>query len=515
MTMYWPHKSALERLHVVLGSPAGRRVGVVGLGVVGMAVAQFLAKQGAQVLAYDKRTSIPELELLRAAGVECLLGTDTDEAFGERLAGLEALAISPGVDPRQHILQRAHEADVPLFGELELHHAVLSAIPTIAVTGTNGKSTTVELMGELLQAAGLRVFVGGNLGPCITTWIEQTHAQEHDVAVLELSSFQLERAYRYRCMVAIVLNLSPDHTDRYDTESDYAEAKTRWLCNLGVGDRLILGTTPSVRDMGEKCAAVISYFGALPTLRGDNNSIENTIEHNTGVFVDHTKKCLHAKGFEGADVLEGLDLTHECLFGTHNDLNAAAALQAVVQLCQGLPELKCKLSKDALERAYKGFRGLAHRIELVAEVNGVQFINDSKATNDESSAVALQAMQRPVLLLLGGRDKRAGYKKTIEAAKGITLRGVIAFGEAAETIGIAFRSAHNAAELTPTLEQVPNLKAAFGCATGLSVSGDAILLSPACSSFDEFENYAERGKYFKALVAEHAARHQNSAEVSA
>lgn len=484
MTLFWPHERGVRGLHDILRAPASRRIGVCGLGVVGTAVARFLAKRGARVFACDQRESIADLEALQTLGVEVVLGAGDEEELADRLAGMEALAIGPGVDPRQSLLAKAHQAEVPLFGELELHGVL--PMPTIAVTGTNGKSTTVALIGALLEGIGLRPFVGGNLGPCITTWVEDTGGAEHDVAVLELSSFQLERAYTFRCQVAAVLNLSPDHTDRYDDMGEYARAKFRWLQNLSPSDVLLLGSDQALRRLAEPCAAQTMVFGA---------TVAELASSVTGVAVAGDRLTVRGDRRAAAELLESFPLHHPHLLGGHNRLNAAAALLAVVGLGQSSPALADKIDVDRLKDAYLGFGGLAHRLEFVGDIDGVQFINDSKATNDESTATALRAMTRPVILLLGGRDKGGGYDESIRAAASLELRGVIAFGEAGGLIATAWRA------VAPSLELVVGLMSAFAQAVSRARSGDVVLLSPACSSFDEFSDYAERGRVFKALVA--------------
>jgi UDP-N-acetylmuramoylalanine--D-glutamate ligase len=362
------------------------------------------------------------------------------------------------------------ERGIPIFGELELCGTLPAKV--VAITGTNGKSTTTALLGALVRGVGKRAFVGGNLGDPVIGWIDR--GDPVDVAVLELSSFQLETAYRFKADVNIILNVTPDHTDRYDDHEHYARTKER-LAAQARRAVVLSHDDLRVRAMAEHASAPVWWFSTK----------SDRIPNDGAALCDE-----RLVSFGAARGLGELDLTHPRLFGRHNRENALAAFLAAWALDLGA-------TPQALRAAYLGFTGLAHRLELAGEVAGVRYINDSKATNDDSAATALAAMQGPVHLLLGGRDKGGGYEQVKRAAKqtpGLRVKSVLAFGEAGKIIVSALEP-----DLPVTL--CPTIREAFLRASHAAVAGDTVLLSPACSSFDEFKNYEERGRVFKEWVA--------------
>ena len=465
-----PSQETLARLDEILATPAGRRVGVLGLGVVGQAMALRLRRLGAEVVGADLRAALADEaggRALASAGVELRLGA-MDAAT---LADVEAVAIGPGVHPDQPAVIAMRRRGVPIFGELELC-GVLPA-PVVAITGTNGKSTTTALLGALVRGCGVRAFVGGNLGDPVVSWLES--GESADVAVLELSSFQLETAYRFAPDVAVVLNVTPDHIDRYADFAAYARTKELLVRQTRPAGVVVLNhDDPVARAMADSAAAPVWWFSTREaSLPGDGALLAGDA----------------VRAFGAAAALDGFALDHPRLLGRHNRENALAALLAE----QALAALGIAGSQPtALARAYAGFAGLPHRLEWVAELQGVAFINDSKATNDQSAATAVRAIERPQILLLGGRDKGAGYGDVVAAAPG-RVRRVIAFGEAREVIRAAVSESLQTSLAT-------DLDAALEQAVALARPGDAILLSPACSSFDAFRHYAARGDHFKAWV---------------
>lgn len=467
----------VTRIQLLRASPAGKRVGVLGLGIVGRAMCAYLARRGAQVIAVDKRADVGDVSALRAMG--CTLHTgvsDTDASGLPLLPFLDALALSPGADPRQPLVMALRQSGVPVLGELELAGPLPCKV--IGITGTNGKSTTTTLIGALLRGLGQKVFTGGNLGDPILAWLDRD--EPTDVAVLELSSFQLETAYCFRPDVAVVLNVTPDHLDRYPDFEAYAFTKERIVSQLGRNQVAVLCADDArVTAMAKSTVGHVLWFSTQHThLRGDS------------AWWDPQADQLQSGGV--VECLRGFDLNHPRLLGQHNRQNALAALLAVFGLGFGQTEEERAL----LRKAYLAFDGLEHRLEIVREVNDVLFVNDSKATNDDAAAIgvtaAIASLKRPLILLAGGRDKGAGYRNLVRASQG-HVKHVMAFGEARDPIAAAFSGC---CEVTQCVSMNEALQEAVAHAT----PGDVVVLSPACSSFDAFNNFAERGRAFKAWV---------------
>ncbi len=465
MTLPDPTPEALRRIDELTAAPRGRRVGVLGLGVAGRAMALYLARRGAQVVGADKKAEPPGKAELLAAGVHLAAGAPAAETF----AGVEALVISPGVDPEQPAVQAVLRRSVPVLGELELTRGQISA-KVAAITGTNGKSTTTGLLGALVEAAGRRAFVGGNFGEPITAWLDKH--ERADVAVIEVSSFQLEAAYRFESDAAAVLNVTPDHLDRYPSLEVYAAAKQRLLEQMSPEGVAVLSYDDEhTRAMAKACRGRVWWLSTRsPSLPGDGAYVRG----NTMVTQGEPKD------------LGDIDLTHARLLGRHNRENALAALLLARAL--GLRDAA------ALARGYRAFAGLEHRLELVGEVGGVRYVNDSKATNDDAAAIAVTAMQGPLVLMLGGRSKGGGYDN-LKAAMGDKVRVIVAYGECRDELRAAFAQ-------HPGLRVAERIADAFRVAVEAARPGDAVLLAPACSSYDEFKDYAERGRTFKRWVDE-------------
>jgi UDP-N-acetylmuramoylalanine--D-glutamate ligase len=324
-----------------------------------------------------------------------------------------------------------------------------------------------------VRSAGQRAFVGGNLGDPIAGWI--LSGEPADVAVVELSSFQLETAYRFRADVGVMLNITPDHFDRYPDVEAYAHTKERLLENMDASGVAVLNADdPRVVEMAKRVRGRVLWFStAKRDLPGDGAWLDGNALVPVGALA----------------ALGRFDLTHPRLFGRHNRENALAALLAIHGLGLWRADTATSIRKGYLE-----FPGLEHRLELVADVRGVRYINDSKATNDDAAAVALEAMDRSVLLLAGGRDKGAGYKRLVKTAAG-KVRAVLTFGEAEPIIAEAF-SAH------PGRVRCKGMRDAFDQAVAMARPGEVVLLAPACSSYDEFTSYKHRGTEFKRWVTE-------------
>ncbi len=449
-------------LLAMLRAPARYRWAVYGLGISGRAMAMALRQRGAEVIGVDDNLAVARADYDNA-GIALRLG----KVSAQTLADCDAMAIAPGVDPRSPVVQAYLQTERPVLGELCLAKAYRGSI--VAITGTNGKSTTTALAGALCQGLGRRTFVGGNLG---TPFLQVFASPELTTAVLELSSYQLETAYFFAPQVGVVLNVTPDHADRYADFDAYAATKAILVQRVAPQGRVILSyDDPRVRAMARQAQAPVWWFSTQKTeLPGDGACV-----------IDDT---LVPQGSLAA--LGAMPLTHSKLLGRHNRENAAAAVLAVHALCgahaaQMLP-------------AYLAFAGLEHRLEVVAEVAGVLFINDSKATNDASAAIAVQAMVRPTWVLVGGKDKGGGYGLLRQAAEVAGVRGIVAFGAAAPLVRQAFAGSTIAVHAAPSMEQAMRL------AQSQARAGDAILLSPACASFDAYTNYMHRGAVFKQNV---------------
>ncbi len=466
MTTWFPDTAMLRSIDAAKAELGKKRVAVYGLGISGRAMAEYLLRRGATVILVDAKADA-ELPVTLAAGDKVIhrFGAPPLAIFDD----IDMLAISPGIDPRKPEVRRVRDRGIPIVGELELCAPLPGLVA--AVTGTNGKSTTTALLGVLLAARGARTFAGGNLGSPIANWVDM---RATDLAALELSSYQLETAYRFAPRAAVVLNVTPDHAERYGSIADYAAAKAHIVENQAPEDSAILNADDDmVVAMARNTRARILWFSTRA----------QKVPGPHGAWLEGDR--VRATG--AAAVLDGLDLTHPRLLGRHNRENALAAFLAVVGL--GIIDAQ---TRPAFERAYQDFKGLEHRLELVAEIDGVRYINDTKATNDDAAAIAVAAMDRPVILLAGGVDKGGGYARLVEAsAKRVRL--VYAYGAAQKQITDAFVR-------HPGLRVAPNMKLALEAAAREAKRGEVVLLAPACSSFDEFTNYAHRGRTFKEMV---------------
>ena len=435
---------------------------VAGLGVTGIATALFLREQGAQVTVSEKkdRTALPQAaQQLCTRGIVLETGGHRNETF----QNAELIVVSPGISLDSAPLQAAAEKGVEIISEIELAYRFIKA-PIIAVTGTNGKTTTVNLIAYLFAASGKKAFLGGNIGnPLIEYVLNRNHA---DYIIAEISSFQLEGIQAFKPSLSVLLNLNHDHLDRYASYSDYITAKARLFINQTSEDYAILNADdPEIQTLSSSIHATTLSFSC-----------------------EHEVPCgIYCKG-DQAYFTHGRDqahfaLEHIHLQGKHNRHNIMAAI-AVGQLCE--------CPHEAIQHAIEHFRGLPHRLEWLGEVNKIRFYNDSKATNVSSAARALEALNPPVILIAGGKDKGGDYHPLIPLIKQ-KVKTLILIGEAQEKMFQVFQGATSIIR-AETLEGA--FKKSLECASG----GDTVLLSPACSSFDMFANYEERGNSFKSLV---------------
>jgi UDP-N-acetylmuramoylalanine--D-glutamate ligase len=429
------------------------KVLVVGLGKTGLSCARYLSAHGYELAVTDSRAQPPGLETLRTEfpDVALFLG-----GFEERVFDLaEELVVSPGVSVKEPLVARALARGVPVIGDIELFARAATA-PVIAITGSNGKSTVTSLVGAMAREAGRDVRVGGNLG---TPALDLLRDVEPDCYVLELSSFQLETTYSLNPAVATVLNVSPDHMDRYGELADYAQAKGRIL--RGDGVMVLNADDPVVAAMAEPGRRCI-YF-----------TLGEPADGNYGLRQRGGQTWL-CKG--GAELIEAGELL---LRGRHNLANALAALALGEAAGFGL---------EPMLSALRGFPGLAHRTQWVANTQGVDWFDDSKGTNVGATVAAVQGMAGPVVLIAGGDGKGQDFSplKPVLADK---ARAVVLIGRDAPLIEQALGGA------VPTVHAA-DMNAAVQQAAELAQAGDSVLLSPACASFDMFSGYEERGRVF-------------------
>lgn len=444
---------------------------VVGLGVSGIAAVKFLLSLGVRISVSEggPRETLAEemLRWLQERGVFLETGGHSSEL----LASADCILLSPGVPMAVPALREAADKGIPLVGELALAPAFLKT-PVIAVTGTNGKSTVTILIGELLRAAGKKVFVGGNIGVPLAEYL--AGEQDCDVAVLEVSSFQLDCAGDFRPRVGVLLNISPDHLDRYATYADYVDSKMSLFRNQQSGDVAVV----NAEDPDTVAWLERTGTGQSPwPVRGKIQRFGREERPGLQGFLAGTTVKLpgEEQGREAEEyALAGTELAH-----APNTENALAAILAV-------RALGCD---PALIRAgLTNFVPLAHRLAWVAEINGVAYYDDSKATNVGAVWSALGGMERPVVLIAGGRDKGGSYEMLVEPVKD-KVKAMVLIGEAKEKIAALFAS------LTRVVF-AHDMEDAVRQATGLARPGDAVLLSPACASFDMFRSYGHRGEVF-------------------
>jgi UDP-N-acetylmuramoylalanine--D-glutamate ligase len=436
-----------------------KQIVVVGAGRSGIGLARYFQARGACVTLSDRRTAeqLPEVAALSASGVHLDLGGHSEALF----SSVDLIALSPGVSLSVPVIARAVAAGVPVLGEIEIAWRELPQ-PLVGITGTNGKSTVTTVMGAIFRAWGKTTFVGGNLGmPLI-----EAVGQRWDWLVVELSSFQLETIERFRPRWAVLLNITEDHLDRYPDMAGYQEAKARLFDNLTGDDWMVL----NVDDARVLAAAAASPARCVP-FSGSQLLAE-------GMSLDGDALVWRWGGaelrFPAAELRIG---------GQHNLENVMAAL--IPPLVEGCPP-------EIAWAAATAFAGLPHRMELVAEINGVRWYDDSKGTNVGSVVKSLAGLQPPVTLIAGGKDKN-GDLAPLNALLADRVRELILIGEAAPRMAAAF------AGLT-SIHRAGSMSDAVQLAAKLTPAGGTVLLSPGCSSFDMFKSFEERGQHFAVAV---------------
>jgi UDP-N-acetylmuramoylalanine--D-glutamate ligase len=461
----------------------GKKVLVVGIARSGVAAARLLVSRGAVVIANDMK---PESEIreaaneLRSLGAMLSLGSHPQSLF----ENAELIVLSPGVPADLPALETARRAGIEIISEPELASRFLRG-RIIGITGSNGKTTVTTLVGELMQAAGAEVIVGGNIGTPLTSLIEMS--TDNTWTVAELSSFQLEMIDSLRVNVAVVTNITPDHLDRHGSFENYVRAKHRIFLNQTESDWAVLnGQDANVAEMVSNLGVPAKkvYFSSRPgqTISGEAPAI----------YIQGGRVCttMLSDRNEEVDVM-GLDEIP--LPGMHNVENVMTALSATFcAMGTGVQQL------PQLTGAVRKFKGVEHRIEYVADIEGIKFYNDSKATNVDSTVKALEAFERNIIVILGGKDKGSDYRVLAPLIRA-RVKQIILIGAASDKIAEQLDGEASMIRARSMEEAV--LKAMEG-----ATAGDTVLLAPACASFDMFDNYEHRGRVFKEAVYQLASR---------
>ena len=445
---------------------------MVGLGKSGRSAIEFCRGQGATVSVSDSATAKPaDAAWLTEKGIASEFGGHSREFC----LAADLILVSPGVPYDLPIFQEAEEKGIPVIGELALAPRYLKT-PVIAVTGTNGKTTVTTLIGDLLRASGIKkVFVGGNIGTPLTDYL--LSAQEAEWLVLEVSSFQLDAAGTFRPEIGLLLNLSPDHLDRYASFDDYAYAKLNLFAHQQQRDVSITNQDdPDTVRLTDGMKSLRPGWAARRCL-----SFGRRINGRNGAELHGTTVRVVGDWLRGTDDLYELKESALCL--SPNLENAAAAILAA---------RAAGCTPAGIKRGLAAFHPLAHRMTLAAEIDGVRYINDSKATNIGAVQAALEGMSAPVVLIAGGRDKGGDYRLMADQVQA-KVKAMLLIGEAKEQMATVF-------ETMTHVERLESMAQAVRRAHALASPGEVVLLSPACSSFDMFSGYAERGQVFTDLA---------------
>jgi UDP-N-acetylmuramoylalanine--D-glutamate ligase len=447
----------------------GKKVLVVGLGKSGLAAALFLRHQGAQVTVSDVRSAeslAKEIPALLEEGIMVEAGGHGLLTFRRQ----DLIVVSPGVPLDTPELVQVRKFGLPIIGELELAARFLKG-KILAITGSNGKTTTTALAGEILKEAGLPTLVGGNIGVPVVSLIEESTPGTW--SVLEVSSFQLESTEQFHPSIAVILNITPDHLDRHGSFENYARAKERIFAAQDKTDCVVLNADNArAAEAASRSVARVHWF-----------SLEHRVRQ--GAWVENGYVVFRHSP-EG-EVEQVMPLSKIPLKGEHNVENVLAAVCAA---------RLADVPVEPIRRAIEKFQAVEHRLEYVATVQGVEFYNDSKATNVDATAKALAAFSSGIHLILGGKDKGSDYTQLTQLLRE-RVRAVYTIGSAAAKIESQLRG-------VVSMHSCETLAAAVDAAATAARSGEVVLLAPACSSFDQFESYEHRGRVFKELVSQKA-----------
>ncbi len=445
---------------------ANKKALVCGMARSGISAAKMLANKGALVTLQDLKTedklNAEDITALKSAGVTLYLGANPDEI----VSGFDMLVLSPGIPTDLPFVLKAREAGVEVLGEVELAYRLCKA-PVVAITGTNGKTTTTTLVGEIMQNFNNDTFVVGNIGTPFSDYVDDI--KETSCVVAEMSSFQLETIKEFHPKVSAVLNITPDHLNRHKTLENYIAAKERVFENQSESDYTILNyNDPATRDMANRTKANVIYFSLDKKLDG-------------GIYSDEKSIYIDCMGYSEKVV----DIDELNILGGHNVENAMAAIGCAV--CAGA-------SLEVVRKTLNEFKAVEHRIEYSGTVNGVDYYNDSKGTNPDASIKAVLAMKKPICLIAGGYDKGSDFDEWVSYFDG-RVKYVAVLGAVKEQLKTSLdKAGFTNYEIAQTFED------AFNMCKNHAAEGDCVLLSPACASWDMFDSYEQRGEIFKELV---------------
>jgi UDP-N-acetylmuramoylalanine--D-glutamate ligase len=436
-----------------------KNISVIGLGNTGIAAANFLSKRGARVTVTDNKSE----EQLSDSFKNLCAEVETRFENPQPTSNAEMVVLSPGVDIHAPFLAGAKQAGIEIISEIELASRFNTA-PIIAITGTNGKSTCTSLIAEILSQSGKTVQAGGNLGTPFISMLDKGNA---DYRILELSSFQMEATSGLHPMISVILNISPDHMDRHKNFKTYVELKKKIYVNQTQNDFLILNQDDvHTRDLGKDCLAERIMFSSKTELE-------------KGIFLRDNKIVARLQGDE-REIISIVDLSKGLQWQIENVLPAIA-----IALLLDVPQ-------EAMRQTLKNFTGLEHRLEWVRTMNGIDFVNDSKGTNVGSVCKSLNTFDQPIILIAGGKDKETDFSPLKNLLKE-KVKHLVLIGETRDKFKKVLSGSFG-------YEECESLEEAIHSAKAKAEAGDVVLLSPACASFDMFENYEDRGNRFKAIV---------------
>jgi UDP-N-acetylmuramoylalanine--D-glutamate ligase len=439
------------------------KVAIIGAARSGVAAAKLVKKLGGIpfVSDFEKNIKLSESEkVLKENEIEYELGNHSDKVFN-----VDLMVVSPGVPSDSKVIKKALEKGIKVISEVELAFQNCKG-KIVAITGTNGKTTTTSLCGHIFKTAGVKTYVAGNIGYAFSEVV--LDIKEEDYVVLEISSFQLDFIEGFKPNVAMILNITPDHLNRYENKfENYIKSKLRIYSNQDSRDYLILNKDDEV------------LMKSLTMHNSKSFYFSNKDEQLEGCYVSDNYILFNENG----KLKFSFSVNELPIKGEHNTANAMAAINAAKI---------CELDNEKIKEGLKTFKGVEHRLEFIRELNGVKYINDSKATNVDSLWYALRSFDEPIYLILGGQDKGNDYNKVKQLVIN-KVKKIYAIGSSSDTIYNFFHSTVKV-ELKPTLEDV------VISANKEAKENEIVLLSPACASFDMFDNYEHRGKMFKEAV---------------
>ncbi|MFW5651425.1 MAG: UDP-N-acetylmuramoyl-L-alanine--D-glutamate ligase [Acetivibrio ethanolgignens] len=445
----------------------GKKVLVVGSGISGIAAVKLLSTEGSEIILQDGNESLTKQEVLdklpRSLEVTVIIG----ELPKEIISTIDLVVLSPGVPTDLPYILEMKKAGIPIWGEIELAYQFTKG-KMAAITGTNGKTTTTALVGEIMKSYYVSVYVVGNIGIPYTEMVLNTKGSS--ITVAEMSSFQLETVHEFKPEVSAILNITPDHLNRHHTMENYIAAKKRIAKNQDITDTCVLNYEDEVlREMAKTLRPKVFFFSSKREL-------------SEGIFLDNDGDFIYREDGKEEKICNIHDLK---LLGTHNYENVMAAIAISAHI--GVP-------MEAIRKAVMAFTAVEHRIEYVTEKNGVTYYNDSKGTNPDAAIKGIQAMVRPTFLIGGGYDKGSDYKEWIRSFDG-KVKYLLLLGQTKEKIAAQAKECG-----FDRIIMVEDLKEAVKLCYMNAEPGDAVLLSPACASWGMFKNYEERGRKFKEYV---------------